>query len=42
VIADKIEMQQVFLNILINSIDALSEGGEVMEDAQIQVIKQKQ
>jgi len=38
VIADKIEMQQVFLNILINSIDALSEGGEVMEDAQIQVI----
>lgn len=38
VIADKNQMQQVFLNILINSIDALSEEGETMEDAQIHVI----
>jgi signal transduction histidine kinase len=38
VIADKNQLQQVFLNILINSIDALSEEGDVMEDAQIHVI----
>ncbi len=38
VIADKNQMQQVFLNILINSIDALSEEGDVMEDAQIHII----
>jgi two-component system, NtrC family, sensor kinase len=38
VIADKNQMQQVFLNILINSIDALSEEGSVLEDASIHVI----
>jgi two-component system, NtrC family, sensor kinase len=38
VVADKNQMQQVFLNILINSIDALSEEGTVMENAYIHVI----
>jgi two-component system, NtrC family, sensor kinase len=38
VIADKNQMQQVFLNILINSIDALSEEGETMENAQIHIV----
>jgi two-component system, NtrC family, sensor kinase len=37
VIADKNQMQQVFLNILINSIDALSEEGTVMENAYIHI-----
>lgn len=37
VIADKNQMQQVFLNILINSIDALSEEGKTIENAHIHV-----
>lgn len=37
VIADKNQMQQVFLNILINSIDALSEEGKTLENAHIHV-----
>jgi signal transduction histidine kinase len=38
VTADKNQMQQVFLNILINSIDALSEDEKAIEDAQINII----
>ena len=40
VIADKNQMQQVFLNILINSIDALEEEGQIREKSRI-IVKSK-